>query len=346
MESRFLTNKIYSLFQNNGLRLSRAVMLFSLIILCMMTLASCAHQSERTLSSKAGLSSSLDTPNILIVNTNSRIDRYAIAEASFTESISDTKSNTDIRVLDLGTELHPLEILQDTLNEHDYDAIYAIGAKALGSVDYIDPDMPVIFSSVLNWRRFHGQDNYYGIASEVAPKAQLTWFKYFFPEVKKVGVLHSVDNLQLIQDARISANELSLTLIASDVKAEDSLEKKANTLLDQIDVLWLVSDPVVLATTGKAELLFELAHKKGIPVLSYNRFFDDLGALLSITADLPTTGRQAALMMKNVLAQHANKESVQFPAGSRISLNAAKAKAYGIVLNEDALDSVDELVGE
>jgi len=308
----------------------------------MMTLASCAHQPEQALSSKQELSSSLDIPHILIVNTNSQIDRYEIAETSFTESLSNTK----IRVLDLGDEHRPVDALQDTLNESDYDAIYAIGAKALGSVDYIDPDMPVIFSSVLNWRRFHEQDNYYGIASEVAPKAQLTWFKYFFPEVKKVGVLHSVDNQQLIQDARMSANELSLTLIASEMKAEDTLEKNANTLLDQVDALWLVSDPVVMATTEKAELLFELAHKKGIPVLSYNRFFDDLGALLSITADLATTGRQAALMMKSVLSQRVIEESVQFPAGSRISLNVAKTKAYGIVLNEDALDSVDELVGE
>ena len=70
----------------------------------------------------------------------------------------------------------------------------------------------------------------------------------------------------------------------------------------------------------------------------------DLGATLSITADLPTTGIQAAFMMKKILQQPDYKHAAEFPAGSSIILNIQKTEAYKLILNEGALDSVDELI--
>jgi len=277
---------------------------------------------------------------ILLVNTNRQIDRYETAETSFTKTLE----NSSIHTVDLGHDSQPIETLQDLLNKERFDAIYCIGAKALGSIDYIDPDMPIIFSSVLNWRRFDAQDNYNGIASEVAPEAQLTWFKYFFPEIKNIGVLYSSDNKQLLQDAALSADALGLRLITQEINAETQLDNRAIKLLSQIDALWLISDPSVLASTDQTNRVFEMAHEANVPIFTYHSFFMQIGATLSITADLPTTGRQAALMIKKALKQPRDKQTVQFPAGSSITLNIKKAEAYKLTLYEDALDSVDKLI--
>jgi len=276
----------------------------------------------------------------LLVNTNRQIDRYKAAEASFTKTLANHKIHT----VDLDQDNQPIETLQDLLNEEQFDAVYCIGAKALGSIDYIDPDMPVIFSSVLNWRRFNAQDNYNGIASEVAPKAQLTWFKYFFPEIKNIGVLYSSDNQQRLQDAALLADALALQLVTQEINSKTQLDNQANDLFSQVDALWLISDPSVLASTDQAKRLFTIADQTNVPIFTYHSFFMEMGATLSITADLPTTGRQAAFMMKEVLKQPDYKQTIQFPAGSSITLNINKAEAYNLKLNEDALDSVDELI--
>jgi putative ABC transport system substrate-binding protein len=277
---------------------------------------------------------------ILLVNTNGQVDRYKTAEVSFIKTLTSHTTH----IVDLSQNSHPIDTLQDLLNNEHFDAIYAIGAKALGSIDYIDPDMPVIFSSVLNWRKFNAQDNYHGIASEVAPEAQLTWFKYFFPEIKKLGVLYSSNNQQRLQEATLPSEELGLQLVTQEINSKIQLENQAKHLLSNVDALWLISDPSVLVSTHQAKRLFKIAHQKNVPIFTYHSVFMNMGATLSITADLPTTGRQAALMMKNVLKQPNFKQSIQFPAGSSITLNIKKADAYQLTLNDDALDSVDEIV--
>ena len=317
-----------------------------LLVLCIFVLASCAsttHQTGHTsLTTKDIPTHAKNTKqaHILLVNTNQKIDRYKVAENSFISAMD----NNNIHTVDLSQDSQPVETLQDLLNTNHFDAIYCIGAKALGSIDYIDPDMPVVFSSVLNWRRFESQNNYSGIASEIAPKAQLTWFKYFFPQIKNIGVLHSLDNQQLLNDAALAVDKLNLKLITQEISSETQFDNKARDLFSQIDALWLISDPSVLASTGQTNRLFEMAHKANVPIFTYHSFFMDLGATLSITADLPTTGIQAAFMMKKILQQPDYKHAAEFPAGSSIILNIQKTEAYKLILNEGALDSVDELI--
>jgi len=150
----------------------------------------------------------------------------------------------------------------------------------------------------------------------------------------------------LVQSSQQSARKLNIELITKEVRSEAQLLDTSQALLSQVDALWLISDPTVLASTQKAKSLFTEANKHQIPIFTYNAFFVAMGATLSITPDLPTTGRQAALMMKNVLKHSTIEKAIQFPAGSSITLNVGKADVYKLKLNNDALDSVDVIVWE
>jgi len=309
------------------------------ILSCLLSLllVSCANITNTKIAAEPSVS------RILVVNTNNSVERYQVAQKAFMETLK----GGNISTLDLEKDNHPVDTLQDVLNEQSYDAIYCIGAKALGSIDYIDPDTPVIFSSVLNWRRFSSQPNYYGVASEIAPEAQLTWFKYFFPETKKIGVIYSANNQKLIHHVINSVDNLSMQVIAEKINSQDQLAIKVKELLPKVDALWLISDPIVLASTSNAKRLFESATSQNIPIFAYNSFFVEMGAALSISADLPTTGRQAAMIVRKVIKNTVKQgDSVQFPAGSNISLNLKKVRTYKMMLNESALDSVNEIVDE
>lgn len=276
---------------------------------------------------------------VLVLNSNHSVERYQIAENYFISSLRDYK----IDVMDLQGKDKPVEFLQDQLNAKNYDLIYAIGAKALGSVNLIDPDISVVYSAVLNWRRFKDHENYFGISSELSPQVQLTWFKYFFPEIKSIGVLYSQENEDLIEEAAAVAKNLGLKLVPSQIRSQAHLMESAENLLERVDTLWLISDSHILSSVNKVRRLFAMADAKKVPVFTYNSVFVEMGAVMSLAADLPTIGRQAALMADDILERNLPKESIQFPVGSRIILNSQKIREYGLKLNAGALDSVDEI---
>ncbi|WP_158643336.1 ABC transporter substrate-binding protein [Ketobacter alkanivorans] len=279
-------------------------------------------------------------PLILVVNSNRSVPRYHIAETAFSEELA----SEQIMSVNLEGDEQPTETLQDILNHQKFAAIYCIGAKALGSIDYLAPAVPVIYSSVLSWRQFQHKPDYYGVTSEVAPSAQLAWFKHFFPETKNIGVLYSTDNSALIEEASQHANALSITLVAEKVLHQTPSKDQITNLLNRVDALWILPDPVVLNTERDTVHLFEIAHQQRKAVFSYNSFFMTLGATLSINADLATTGRQAALIVQSVKERGTARKAIQFPAGSSISLNLKKVSDNGLSLNAEALNSVSELL--
>ncbi|MGC1509007.1 ABC transporter substrate-binding protein [Ketobacter sp.] len=282
----------------------------------------------------------LSKNKILVVNSNHSLPRYQLAENGFMEALA----GKDIVTLDLNNDERPTEQLLDVLNTQQFAAIYTIGAKALGSVDYIDPAAQVIYSSVLSWRQFQSRDNYFGVASEVAPHAQMTWFKYFFPQLKRIGVIYSEDNAGLVKDGERFANQLGIELVSAAVTKVEDLPRIADQLLQKVDALWVLPDPVVLKSESSTKLVFDLAHRRQRPVFAYSSLFMELGATLSINADLATTGRQAAVITQTLLEQQQPESHVQFPAGSSISLNLLKVGEYQLDLNTDALGSVNELL--
>jgi putative ABC transport system substrate-binding protein len=276
---------------------------------------------------------------VLVLNSNQSVERYQIAERYFMTSIK----NREIIVMDLQGKQKPVEYIQDKLNSQRFDLVYAIGAKALGSVNLIDPDLPVVYSAVLNWRRFRQQENYFGISSELSPQVQLTWFKYFFPEINSIGVLYSHENAHMIEEAAEVAKNLGINLVSTAIRSRAHLKESASQLLKQVDAMWLVSDSQVLSSVDKVKQFFVMADQKRIPVLTYNPVFVEMGATMSLAADLPTIGRQAALMADEILERKLPDASIQFPVGSRIMLNSQKIREYGLQLNAGALDSVDEI---
>ena len=310
----------------------------SLLFISMLALSSCStvKVGERSLNpddSRHGLK------KVLVVNSNRSVDRYQVAETTYISSLSGMQTTA----LDLGDEKQPIEYLQDILNQNDFDIIYCIGAKALGSIDFIDPGLPVVYNAVLNWRRFQDRQNYFGIASELSPQVQLTWFKYFFPDIKRVGVFYSQENQSFIDDANHAANNLGLNLHALKINHTGQLILSAEKLLSDVDALWLISDSSTLSSIKNVNALFKEADKYQVPIITYNPVFMDVGAMMSLVADLPTTARQAALVSMKVSEQSKYKQAIQFPAGSRIILNADKVAEYNIKLSPYSMDSVDEL---
>ena len=137
---------------------------------------------------------------------------------------------------------------------------------------------------------------------------------------------------------------LILTLLNTEsvaLLAEPTALKK---LLPKVDALWLIPDPIVISNIESVNKLFGQCQTAGKPIYTYDKAFAGLGATLIMSADIPTMIRQSAEIIFSIQEDRKIEEKVQNPAGSHIILNMKKVEEYGLNLNIEALDSVNEIV--
>jgi putative ABC transport system substrate-binding protein len=284
------------------------------------------------------LASAQSISGIVVINSDAAVKHYALAQAAFTEHLSDIKAN--ITLAD-----QTADVLKEQILRINPRFIYTIGSKAYLLAQEMAEDRTIVFSSVLNWQRLPVSKNVYGVSNELPSGMQLMTYRYLFPEMKKIGVLYSERfNKEWLDDALINANDVGIEIVAVPITATSELMPALQKLLPQIDAFWLISDPVVLADRQSVLTIFNLGadHKK--PVIAYSDIFANLGATLSLSADIATMGMQAASMVNELQQEKTIPQRIVDPAGSHIILNMRKVKEYGLQLNYEALGSVNQII--
>lgn len=277
---------------------------------------------------------------IVVLNSNGAVKKYAVIEEAFRANID----NPIVRV-DLATEQTPPDALKERLNSTGADLIFAIGSSAYQWA-YRNAQQPVVFSSVLNWRRQRLRDDAYGIANELPLGMPLSMFRYLFPELKSVGVLYSETfHKEWVAEATAAAADVHIELVGAKIDSSSDIGDALSKLLPRVDALWLISDPIVLDNEQAATELFKQCDARRKPVFAYDDVYMKLGAVLAITADSSTMGIQAAKLAEDVLsASNTIAERVESPAGSSITLNLGRLQHYSITLNRQALGSVNRVI--
>ncbi len=279
-------------------------------------------------------------PKIMVINSNAAIDRYRTAEETFMETLPNP-----VLKLDLGTEQLKLREMEELLYDHYPDLVYCIGTKAYLLANKFISDRNIIFSSIIDWQRLPTAPKTSGISSELNPEMQITLYRYMLPEIKRIGVLYSPKyNNHWFEKAQKAAEAMDFQLTGASVSKKRNTLSSLKELIKKIDALWLISDPVILS--GKETLfeIFKICDRHKIPILTYYPAFAEYGAMMVVSVDDATTGRQAAAMSQEVLSGDKATRKVQLPAGSHIMLNMKKADAYGLKYSERALSAVNRII--
>lgn len=278
--------------------------------------------------------------NILILNSNMATDKYALAQREFKSHAPGKKQE-----IDLGGNKGIVKEIKGTIRKIKPDIIYCIGSKAYLLAHKVAKNKNIIFSSAINWRRLPMGRNTYGISSELPSGMQLMMYRYFFQDIKKIGVIYSKKfNKEWLKGAVKDGRDVGIEIIGKSIKKPADLDSALRELLPKVDVLWLTSDPIVLSTRESVSEIFKQTDSMNKPVFAYSEIFASFGAVLVISADVATVGMQAAGLADDLLADNKILERVSNPAGSHITLNMKKVKKYGINLNVEALDSVNRII--
>ncbi|MGV6827146.1 MAG: ABC transporter substrate binding protein, partial [bacterium] len=150
-------------------------------------------------------------------------------------------------------------------------------------------------------------------------------------------------NLELVTQAEKTSRELGLTLVTYQVDKGSSLDTGLEHLNGKVDAIWMIADPVVLSSADNLLRIFKQSETIGVPVFSYEPAFKNYGPTLTISADPRTIGNQVQTLVQTIHGRQ-NGNQVQDPVGTHITLNLQQVRKLKLEFNEEALDSVTELI--
>jgi putative ABC transport system substrate-binding protein len=279
-------------------------------------------------------------PNIILLNSDTSVVKYNEAQEAFKKTFT-----LPVQEVNLAEKKWKISEIEDMLYNEYPDIVYCIGSKAYLVANKYVSEKDIVFSSIINWHRLPLIEKSYGVSNELHTGMQITLFRYVFPDVKKIGVLYSGQyNSQWFNKTRTEAKEMGVEIIGQAVSKTKNSVFALENIIPEINALWLISDPKIMADKKILMDIFSVCEARKIPIFSYHDIFAEYGAVLIVSVDNPTIGRQAAGMVMEVVSGEKIEEKVQYPAGSHIVLNLKKVKEYGLKYNANALSAVNKII--
>lgn len=158
-----------------------------------------------------------------------------------------------------------------------------------------------------------------GVSLRIPVSRQLTEIRAALPEIRRIGILFNPDhNGDFFAAARTIGLELGLSLVPLEVHSRREIPGVIRTDLDDVEAIWLIPDRTVISESVVQFIIKESLLRR-TPVIGFNRFFYESGALLSFIIDYGEVGRQTArLVMETIETNRCSS----MPPAFRIWMNA------------------------
>ncbi len=277
---------------------------------------------------------------VLVMNTNAAIGKYTKAQEAFVNEI-----RRPLVLLDIEADRVDSARLAREITSANPRALYCIGSTAYQLAASTPSGRYLVVSSVINWKRFPLSGRTHGIANEVPASLQLTMVRYLFPDVRRIGVIYSKQyNKEWLDVAVANGRDRDLEIVGFDVARVKDVHKALESLPGRVDALWLTPDPVVFSSKEQILHIYSKADAARLPVFAHDPIYAELGAMLVVSADIPTIGRQAAGLVNDLINNKASTPGFQDPVGTEITVNLRKVEAYDVKINFSALGSVNRII--
>lgn len=183
--------------------------------------------------------------------------------------------------------------------------VVALGPLAAAVTRELAPELPLVYGMVPDPGKAGLTGTAAGVSFHVPPKNQLAAFRMVNPRAVRIGVIYNPANSgTLVEEAKRGAGVVRLIVVDKPVSSEREVPEAIRSLLkggDQVDALWVVPDPIVLADETRRFLMAETL-KAGKPVYSSIGSLVPEGALVSNGADMASIGSQLGELVGRVAA--------------------------------------------
>lgn len=295
-------------------------------------------------------------PILMIRSSNNAF--YDATQKGFLQSLKQQEQALNIRtkvtVISLaGSQDTDQKMLEQALKQHP-QLIVTLGTDATVEAAAIHPDVPVLFTLVLNpvvlgvVKSLDAPGtNFSGTTLLVSPGKQLEALLQVDPSVSRVGVLYTEGDpvsQAFLGAAQSDAQRLHITLVAVAVKNGDSSNVALQSLDRKVDALWTIADPAS-SSPQALQATLNYAHTHNLPVLGLSSATVHAGALVALSPDLEDEGALTGELAGYLLSgsQKIEQMRVRGPRKALLCINLDVARALKIKIPNDVLHLADEV---
>jgi putative tryptophan/tyrosine transport system substrate-binding protein len=231
-------------------------------------------------------------------------------------------------------------LVKDVLS-YEPDLLVSIGSGALSFSASFFPDIPQIYSMVLNPYSVlkNKKINGIGVSMQVDIKSKLKILKQIMKDIKRIGTVYNpIESSSQIHEAEIAAKEMGLEFYPVPISSSSMAIKANHDVIDRVDAYILFFDRTVL-TPAIIEHLFKISFRKKVPVIGVSPKYVKLGSLFSVDCETREIGHEAWRYTKLYLANPGNYHGLKVPECSqKITINSKIADKMNISIPDKILE--------
>jgi putative ABC transport system substrate-binding protein len=217
------------------------------------------------------------------------------------------------------------------------------GSLATQAVLAEHEEVPVIASLTAHLEKFK-KGNLTGVGLEFSLESQFDVMRRILPELATVGVLYSPkENQETIDTASKFAKKMGVKLVAKPVDTPRELPDALESLANNIDLLWGITDQVVVSPqTAEPILLFSFRNK--IPFAGLSTPWVKAGSFYALERDYGDIGNQCAEIVVKILNKTApGTIQVVPPRKVLFSINLKTARTMHLKLSEQIISGASQV---
>lgn len=219
------------------------------------------------------------------------------------------------------------------------DVIVAISTPSAQAALNATKQIPIVYTAVTDPKAAGLSGKNITGTTDMSPlEEQLNLLKYLLPKAKKIGFLYNPseqNSISLLRQFTTLAKERQLQVIEKGVNTVNDMNLALNSLLRQVDVLYIPTDNLV---TSSETLLIQQANRKSIPVIASVESSVKKGALATVSIDYEKLGYQTGERILEILkGKSPNQIKVEGLRQTTLVINERIAKKYGISVKKEVL---------
>ena len=217
------------------------------------------------------------------------------------------------------------------------DVIVAISTPSAQAALNATKQIPIVYTAVTDPKIAGLSGKNITGTTDMSPlEEQLNLLKNLLPKAKKVGFLYNPSEQNsgsLLKQFTILAKERQLQVIEKGVNTVNDMNLALNSLLGQVDVLYIPTDNLV---TSSESLLIQQANRKNVPVIASVESSVKKGALATVSIDYEKLGYQTGERILEILkGKSPNQIQVEGLRETTLVINERIAKKYGISVKQE-----------
>jgi ABC-type uncharacterized transport system substrate-binding protein len=231
------------------------------------------------------------------------------------------------------------------LKKNKPKAIFAIGAKAAWLAQQELPEIPLVYTMVQDPDRF-GLRTEQNIEIQMHPPKDLavSQIQLFLPNIQHIAVFSSDSPTEEIEEYIKVMEDFGIKTTLIQSSDTNSLRKTLTKLPDDIDALWLPTDPSWL-TPENFYHINNTGIKNSIPTLSNSTYLAQAGAVLSVSSNHESIGVLGAeIITKLVNGDTSLYNQTHTTQDTFVTLNRETQKSIGLELEPFMFDFINQQI--